>query len=207
MQDRGAVGGIHRGPDRGGPMNDYETDRTGGSATSEVLYARNVEAFILTDDGVFPNNRKLPLLIYKNALNTGLQDLVSHVQAVFADHDWSGSWIDSIYDFHHYHSNTHEVLAVCSGQARVLFGGQHGIEKTVSTGDVIIIPAGVAHKNLGAEGNFVVVGAYPHGHRYDMCYGKREERPAADKKIVRVPMPDADPLYGPDGPLMDHWQA
>jgi uncharacterized protein YjlB len=40
-----------------------------------------------------------------------------------------------------------------------------------------------------------------------MCYGKREERPKADKNIFSVPVPESDPLYGPDGPLMDHWQA
>jgi uncharacterized protein YjlB len=188
-------------------MNNYETGKTGGPVTPDILYKPNVEAFLLTDDGVFPNNRKLPLLIYRKVLNTGIHDLVSHVQAVFADHHWGGSWVDSVYDFHHYHSTSHEVLAVCSGQGRILFGGEHGIEQTVSAGDVIVIPAGVAHKNLGSEGNFVVVGAYPRGRKYDMCYGKHEERPAADRNIVSVPTPEADPLYGPDGPLMDHWQA
>lgn len=188
-------------------MNDYETNKTGGPATPEVLYAPSVEALMLTDDGVFPNNRKLPLLIYKKAMNTEIPDLVSHVQAIFADHHWGGSWVDGIYDFHHYHSTSHEVLAVCSGRARVLFGGEHGMEWTVSAGDVIVIPAGVAHKTLGTEGSFIVVGAYPHGCKYDMCYGKREERPAADRNIVCVPIPDFDPLYGPDGPLGKHWKA
>jgi uncharacterized protein YjlB len=188
-------------------MNDYKTDKTGGTVSSDILYAPNVEAFILTDDGVFPNNRKLPLLIYKKALNTGIPDLVSHVQAICADHHWGGSWIDSVYDFHHYHSTAHEVLAICGGQGRILFGGEHGIELAISAGDAIVIPAGVAHKNLGSERNFVVVGAYPHGHQYDMCYGKRGERPAADRNIVSLPIPDSDPLYGSDGPLTEHWQA
>ncbi len=188
-------------------MDNYETGKTGGPAAPEVLHAPIVEAFILTDDGVFPNNRTLPLLIYKKALNTEIPDLVSHVQAIFADHHWGSSWVDGIYDFHHYHSTSHEVLAVCSGQVRVLFGGEHGIEHTFPAGDVVVIPAGVAHKNLGAEGNSVIVGAYPRGRKYDMCYGKREERPAADRNIVSVPLPESDPLYGPDGPLMEHWQA
>jgi uncharacterized protein YjlB len=186
-------------------MNDRGIDRTGGPVSTDVLYAPNVEAIILTDDGVFPNNRKLPLLIYRNVLNTGIRDLTAHVQAVLAEHQWGGSWIDSIYDYHHYHSTAHEVLAVCSGRARILFGGEHGIEQTVSAGDVIVIPAGVAHKKLSSEGNFVVVGAYPPGQKYDMCYGKHEERPHADRSIVSVPVPESDPLYGPDGPLTEHW--
>lgn len=188
-------------------MNNYETGKTGGSATTEVLYTPRVEAFILTNDGIFPNNPRLPLLIYKKALNTEVPDLVTHVQAIFADHQWGNSWIDSIYDFHHYHSTSHEVLAICGGQARVLFGGEHGIEQTVSAGDVIIIPAGVAHKNLGSERDLVVVGAYPQGREYDLCYGKHEERPNSDRCIVSVPIPESDPLYGSDGPLLEHWRV
>jgi uncharacterized protein YjlB len=188
-------------------MNDHRTDKIGGPTSEDVLYAPTVETVVLTDDGVFPNNGKLPLLIYQKALNTGIRDLASHLQTVFADHHWGNSWIDGVYDFHHYHSTAHEVLAVCSGQARILFGGEHGIERTVEAGDVIVIPAGVSHKRLDSEGNFAVVGAYPQGQEYDMCYGRHEERPKADKNIVRVPMPESDPLYGSDGPLMDHWQA
>jgi uncharacterized protein YjlB len=188
-------------------MNRFEADKTGGPTTPEILYAPNLEAVILTDDGVFPNNPRLPLLIYKKALNPDLPDLVSHVQAIFADHHWGNSWVDGIYDFHHYHSASHEVLAICGGQARVLFGGEHGIDQIVSAGDVIVIPAGVAHKNLGAEGSFVVVGAYPRGRKYDMCTGKHEERPAADRNIVSVPIPDSDPLYGSDGPMTEHWRV
>ncbi|MGE5294376.1 MAG: hypothetical protein ACM3VT_06070, partial [Solirubrobacterales bacterium] len=100
-------------------MDTHEMSDTGGAASAEIVYAPNVEAFILTNDGIFPNNPKLPLLIYKKALNTDVPDLVSHVQAIFADHGWGNSWVDSIYDFHHYHSISHEVLAICSGQARV----------------------------------------------------------------------------------------
>lgn len=188
-------------------MSDYSTGKTGSPATTDIVYTPTVEAIILTDDGVFPNNRRLPLLIYKKVLNTGIRDLASYIQAMFAEHRWDDSWIDGVYDYHHYHSTAHEVLAVCSGQARLLFGGEHGIEQTVSAGDVIVIPAGVAHKNLGTEGNFTVVGAYPQGQEYDMCCGKREERPHADKNIVTVPLPQADPLYGPDGPLLEHWQT
>ncbi len=71
---------------------------------------------------------------------------------------------------------------------------------------MIVIPAGVAHKNLGSEHNLVVVGAYPHGREHDMCYGKHEERPASDRNIVSVPIPESDPLYGSDGPLLEHWR-
>jgi uncharacterized protein YjlB len=188
-------------------MDEHGTSGIGTATSVEVVYAPNVEAFILTNDGVFPNNPKLPLLMYKKALNAEIPDLISHVQAIFADHHWGNSWIDSVYDFHHYHSTAHEVLAVCGGQAHILFGGEHGIEQSVSAGDVIVIPAGVAHKNLGSERGLVVVGAYPRGQEHDMCYGKHEERPTRDRNIVSVPLPEADPLYGAEGPLLEHWRV
>ena len=189
-------------------MDDQGVQRTEGAATQDLLRAPNVEAFILTDDGVFPNNRKLPLLVYRKVLNPGVPDLIAQVQAIFAGNGWDGSWVDSIFDFHHYHSTSHEVLAICGGQAEVCFGGEHGITLTLAAGDVVVIPAGVAHKNLGAGKDFVVVGAYPHGREhYDMCRGKREERLCADKNIVSVAIPESDPLYGPDGPLTDHWHV
>jgi uncharacterized protein YjlB len=186
-------------------MDEQRTGETGGTTTAEILRAPTVEAFILTDDGVFPNNRKLPLLVYRKVLNPDTPDLTAHVQALFAENHWGGSWVNAIYDFHHYHSMAHEVLAICSGQAQVQFGGVHGITLTLSAGDVVAIPAGVAHKNLGSEGDFVVVGAYPQGRKYDMCSGHHGERPEADKNIVCVPLPESDPLYGPAGPLMEHW--
>ena len=74
-------------------------------------------------------------------------------------------------------------------------------------GDVIIIPAGVAHKNFGATGDFGVVGAYPEGQDWDMNYGRPGERPAVDSNIRRVALPKADPLYGIAGPLLEQWGA
>jgi uncharacterized protein YjlB len=76
---------------------------------------------------------------------------------------------------------------------------------SVSAGDVVVIPAGVAHKNLGASRDFRVVGAYPLGQRWDMCYGEPGERPRADENIARVALPGADPVYGTTGPLIEHW--
>ena len=189
-------------------MSEQGTSRIEGPATHDLLRAPNVEAFILTDDGVFPNNRTLPLLVYKKVVNPDASDLISQIRAILAENGWGGSWIDGIYDFHHYHSTAHEVLAICDGQADVRFGGEHGITLTLSAGDVVVIPAGVAHKNLGGSRDFVVVGAYPRGQEdYDLCHGRREERREADRSIVSVPTPASDPLYGPDGPLTQHWQV
>jgi uncharacterized protein YjlB len=39
-------------------------------------------------------------------------------------------------------------------------------------GDVLLIPAGVAHKNVGASIDFKCVGAYPGGKEFDINLGK-----------------------------------
>ena len=97
------------------------------------------------------------------------------------------------------------MLGVYRGSAKVQLGGEHGVVHEVRPGDLIIIPAGVAHKNLGAAADFGVVGAYPQGHNPDMNYGRPGERPTADSSIRRVALPKADPIYGTRGPLMEKW--
>jgi uncharacterized protein YjlB len=162
-------------------------------------------AHLFTDDGSIPNNPALPFLVYAGALDLSRADPAAICEAVFAANDWGGSWRNGIYPFAHYHSTAHEVLGICRGGARVRFGGGTGIELTVRTGDVVVIPAGVGHQNLGAGPDLLVVGAYPPGQRFDLCRGRPEERSRALESIARVPLPATDPLYGTHGPLLEHW--
>jgi uncharacterized protein YjlB len=69
----------------------------------------------------------------------------------------------------------------------------------------VVIPAGVAHKRLRSTPDFAVVGAYPAGQHPDMCYGKAGELPEAMARVASVPLPETDPVFGPDGPLRQHW--
>src|SRR2546426_301740 len=78
------------------------------------------------------------------------------------------------------------------GTATLQLGGQHGENVEVGAGDVIVIPAGVAHQNIGASDDFGVVGAYPGGRSWDLLRGLSGERPKADDNIVALPMPDKD---------------
>ncbi len=160
-----------------------------------------VEAFHLGDDGLVPNNR-MPLLLYCGAVVAE----PAEIEMLFESNEWSDTWRNGIYPFHHYHSVTHEVLGCYSGEAFVCFGGENGIRVTLSAGDVVVIPAGVAHKNLSCSDDFGVVGAYPVGSPYDIRYGHRDERPASDERIKAVPMPSKDPIFGNEGPLFEHWE-
>lgn len=166
---------------------------------------REVIAKVLADDGKIPNS-KLPLLIYRRAFEFSGRDPAAAIERIFQSHDWSGMWRNGIYSFHHYHSTAHEVLGCYRGSAKVQFGGESGIVEELRAGDTVIIPPGVGHKNLGASADFAVVGAYPRGQDYDMKYGEPGERPRADEKIARVPLPKTDPVFGKDGPLLKHWR-
>jgi uncharacterized protein YjlB len=161
----------------------------------------------LADDGTFPNNERLELLVYQGALGLPGQEPAAAVEDLFAAYGWGGSWRNGVYGYQHYHSTAHEVLGVYAGSARVQLGGPDGPAFDVARGDVIVVPAGVAHKNLGASSDFGVVGAYPRGQHPDMNYGKEGERPAADERIARVALPEADPVYGKQGPLVAHWDG
>jgi uncharacterized protein YjlB len=164
-----------------------------------------VSSYRLTDNGVFPNNAKCPLLVYPEALALSGPDPASLFETLFTKNNWPAAWRNGIYAFHHYHSTTHEALGVFSGSARVQFGGENGIVLEVEAGDGVVIPAGVSHKNLGASRDFQAVGAYPKGQSWDMQYGKPGERPAADERIGRVALPTVDPVIGELGPLMSLW--
>jgi uncharacterized protein YjlB len=158
------------------------------------------------DDGVFPNSI-LPLLLYERALITEAKDSASIVEQRFAENDWTNSWRDGVYSFPHYHSTSHEVLGVYSGSAALRLGGNHGKNIEVHAGDIIVIPAGVAHQNIAASDDFGVVGAYPGGRQWDLLRGRPGERPKADHNIAALPMPENDPIYGVEGPLRRIWKS
>lgn len=163
------------------------------------------EQFSFRDDGVFPNS-VLPVLLYRQAFKTEIGDGAFPIEQCFAENDWSNSWRNGVYSFAHYHSTTHEVLGAYGGAATLRLGGEHGKTVEVHAGDVIVIPAGVAHQNIGASADFAVVGAYPDGREWDLLRGRSSERPKADRTIAALPIPDHDPIYGPEGPLRRIWK-
>ncbi len=172
----------------------------------KVLLAPNAAVHVFGDDGKFPNNEKLPLVLYQNAVKLPQRDPAAIFEEIFHANGWGSSWRNGIHPFHHYHSTAHEVLGISKGEAVVRLGGDiNGQTFKVRAGDVIIIPAGVAHKNNGSSPDFQVVGAYPLGQKWDMNYGKPGERPQADRNIASVPLPKTDPVYGNDGQLAKYW--
>lgn len=160
------------------------------------------QKFNFPDDGRIPNS-PLPLLVHRHAF-TG-DGLADAMDAKFAENNWTNSWRNGVYPYHHYHSITHEVVGVYSGHAQLHMGGEQGEIITVTAGDVLIIPAGVGHKKLSASDDFGVIGAYPDGMDFDLMTGEEGERPRADERIARVPLPETDPVLGTEGGVPALW--
>lgn len=158
------------------------------------------------DDGQIPNN-KLPLLLYKAVSAERGDKGAEFLEAKFASNNWTNSWRWGVYPFHHYHSNTHEVLGVFKGDALLHLGGEKGQKVKVQAGDIIVIPAGVGHKCLSHSNDFTVVGAYPNSMQPDLNKGEPNERPQTDKNIAAVPFPDTDPWSGKEEGLEKIWKT
>lgn len=164
------------------------------------------QSFVFEDDGTYPNNARLPLIVLPQVFEAAPGVNPETIEAVFDKNGWDSAWRNGLFAFHHYHSSAHEALGIYSGWVKAQLGGPGGETVPACAGDVIIIPAGVSHKNLDQSPDFRVVGAYPRGQSWDMLYGKPGERPRADEAIGKVPLPEADPVFGGNGPLMQLWK-
>lgn len=164
--------------------------------------------FMFEDDGSVPNNPALPVLIYRGAVDVAAaRDPESTIEQIFIVHGWGHNmWRNGIYPYPHFHSMTHEVLGIARGNARVRLGGAAGQEFDVTAGDVVVLPAGTGHQRLSDSDGLRVIGGYPANGRYDLCRGLGREHEQALQNIPQVPLPESDPLYGADGPLLALWR-
>lgn len=163
------------------------------------------ETFLLGVAGSFPNNQHLPAILYRGAVPLDETEPAASLEAVFLGNGWDGVWRNGIFGYHHYHATAHEVLGIASGTVTVELGGDDGPLLELEPGDVVVLPAGVAHRNVDSSPDLVVVGAYPAGQIWDVNSGEATDHPRVDESIAAVPLPTTDPVYGPDGPLMMLW--
>ena len=157
------------------------------------------------DDDV-PNNPMLPIVFIKSGVLPGQGG--SAIRALFTRNRWGGSWQFTVFDYHHYHPNAHEVLVVASGHAQIQIGGPAGDVFNVSDGDAIVLPAGTGHCRLGASPDFSVCGAYPPGQEnYETI--RVEPQPSARSKdqIANVALPLSCPVFGDANLLLTAWSV
>ena len=183
------------------------------SSSSEPASAPTASpvSYRLEASGAVPNNPRCPVLVYAAvapSAQDGERDSASYFEALFDRHDWGNGWRNGIFPYHHFHSTAHEVLGIYSGWAEVVMGGENGMTLTVKAGDVVVVPAGVAHKKIRSGEGFACVGAYPLGQVPDQCRpGSGDRVPRAQAAAVEaVPLPGCDPVFGPAGPLLDLWR-
>lgn len=162
----------------------------------------NPQFYRFEDDGSIPNNPSLEVILYPAAFRENLEE----IEKVFNSHNWTNSWTGGVFGYHHYHSNTHEVLGVHSGSATLQIGGERGEALPVSAGDVVLLPAGTGHKKLEASNDFEIIGAYPGGVSYNLKTGEPGERPYVLEDIQNTPLPKMDPVFGSEGPVIEKWR-
>jgi len=193
--------------------------------------SESVQHFVVTEAGDMPNNEALPVILYKGVADFGDREPEGVFEEMFARNDWGNGWrVESIYHFHHYHSDAHEVVAFARGAATLQIGGPDGPIIEVEAGDAAVIPAGVGHRRLDDAPGLSVVGAYPPEQSPDVCVTTEEdvqkardenadvdgcvirlfakdERDKVRASIAGTALPPADPLSGVDGPVMNLWQG
>jgi uncharacterized protein YjlB len=162
-----------------------------------------VETHYFDDDGGIPNS-SMPVLIYDEV--PAAHD-AAESEALLSGNTWLPDWRDGIFSFHHFHSTSHEALGIVAGEATVMLGGPSGREFEVGAGYVLVLPAGTGHRNLGSSADLLVIGAYPDGMAWDIRRGDPAEREEVLANISAVPLPRADPVNGPQGPLIETWSS
>ena len=176
-------------------------------ATLTPLKELRVTKHLIPAHGLIPNTsiQNKPMMIYHAAFNSkppasAIEEHLSSIGAV------QPQWRYTMYSTSHFHSTSHEVLGIASGEARLCFGHERNpkrVEEVVKAGDVVVLPAGVAHRLLeDLAGGFQMVGSYPKGCNWDMCYGNKGEEEKIES-IKELRWFQKDPIYGHEGPALE----
>lgn len=155
-------------------------------------------------DGGIPNHPDLPAVLIPGAMPEGTT--AEAIRERYAANGWEGSWTGSVFTYHHYHPDAHEVLTVAAGWAKIRLGGPSGELLRVSAGDAMVLPAGVGHCREAASADFAICGGYPPGQA-DPVIARAGDLTSEDaqREIATVALPATDPLFGATGPLMALW--
>ncbi|GAA5845769.1 hypothetical protein JCM5353_004711 [Sporobolomyces roseus] len=175
---------------------------------SQSLSLTPISSLRLSSDQIpayqhFPNTsiQNIPLLIYHSVFEPSSvtpSSLETHFRRIGIVEP---QWRYTMYRQSHFHSTTHELLAISRGRALLCFGGEENerrVEIEVVKGDVVLIPAGVSHRLLeDREGGFEMVGCYPKEAKgWDMCYGEEKDREKVEKIRGLGWFDEVDPVYG-----------
>ena len=148
-----------------------------------------------------PNNRDYPAVIARGALGGTHDDRA--VRGLMERNGWGGTWTSIVFDYHHFHPDAFEALAVASGSATLMLGGPQGETVEVQAGDVMILPPGFGHRRLAMREGFQICGAYPPDQEnYTVVRGSSGHDDAMLRQIAAVARPRTDPVWVADGALL-----
>jgi uncharacterized protein YjlB len=194
QQNFSHAGGSSVSMDNAGVAGQAPTGMTTKAASAAPDRASiRVEAVELADAAGLMGSR-YPARLYRSVFPSSTADMAAAFEVLFESNDWPPAWRAGLYTVPHYHGSAHEVLGVFRGWAEAQLGGERGPLVTLRAGDVLLIPAGLAHESRADSGDFCAVGAYPRGMRVDMRY---ERHRAADlSRLERLAPPGSDPVFG-----------
>ncbi len=148
-------------------------------------------------DKPFPGNPNHEVILYKGVFTTqDKSDLRTQIRDAFVNHGWSDPWEDGVYSFEHFHAEAHEVLGCAAGWVEIRLGGPNGDTVRLEAGDVALLPAGVAHRNMASSDDYLIMGSYPPGQSPDLRRGDPEEWDEVVDLVSRVPDWTRDPVTG-----------
>ncbi|KAK1837965.1 cupin domain-containing protein [Colletotrichum chrysophilum] len=187
-------------------------------------------------------NSDFPVLVYRGVLGTGDELDEDEVSEKLQQYGWvkKGTW--GTITLKHFHPNTHECYGshssfsldtfkvsltelhpgIFQGRSELVFGeggsdpAGSGVRCWVRPGDVVVVPAGVAHASVAdekaapGEKEYRYVGVYPEESpqwRSEMGRKPLQEKQGLVEEVEGVGLPRMDPLYGVDGPLIKIWKA
>ena len=169
------------------------------STTKRKPVAFDIYRLYTKDDGTFPNNEDYPTIIYKSAFHGTESD--GRKQIIASNKcKWTSPWLWGIFTYHHYHTKAWELLLCVGGSATIQIGGSLGPATSISQGDLILIPPGVAHKQLDEKNDFALLGSYPSGGKFDASIDTLRGKPSTEdrERIKMSHVPECDPIFNLD---------
>ena len=169
----------------------------------QLLNKMKHQTFFFTDDGIIPNSH-LPVVYYSQVAKN--ENLADWFENKFKENNWENNWRNTVLSYDHFHSNTHEVLALCGGTVSLKIGGKQGKVLDLSSGDVLIIPAGIGHYSVSNHTDYEFMGGYPDGNNWDLRTGFLQKRQEILANLAQVDLPKTDPIFGETGLLIRLWK-
>lgn len=125
------------------------------------------DQWYMQPDGWVPNNPYLPVVHFRSTK----QILGSDPNLIpdLTKAGWSSQWISKPFSYQHFHSSSHAIFVVSSGNGLLQVGGDAGKTVHAIAGDMLFLPAGTGQRLIKSSDDFQVIACYPNGRAWDVC--------------------------------------